>query len=351
MKQIIGLNNDHMSQPMFLGEDLGIQRYDQWKYKTFFRNFTDQLASFWRPEEVSLQKDRADYKELDPPQQRIFTLNLKYQILLDSVQSRALPYLMHFISLPELEAAMSVWSMMETLHSYSYTYVIKNVYADPSSIFNSIMDDQKILERASSTTKEYNSLIDVKNDSIDELKRKIFRTLIGVYILEGIRFYVSFACTYAFAENKMMEGNAKIISFINRDENLHLGITTAILKNMQKNEDEGFAHLFDEMKDECFEMFRQSAEEEIEWAEYLFQDGSMLGLNVPLLTGYMKWLTNKRMKAIGFEPLYEHQGNPLGWIDNWTSSKTRQNAPQETEITSYRIGSVVSDLDNAEFDF
>lgn len=348
MKGII--NRDiirHTDQPMFLGEGLNIQRYDVYKYKAFYRNFTDQLASFWRPEEISLLKDRSDFQQLDNAMKRIFTLNLKYQTLLDSVQSRSIPFLMQHVSLPELEATMSVWSMMETLHSYSYTYIIKNVYPDPSMVFDEIMQDDMILARAETTTEEYNRLIHAE----DDLRRQIFRTLISVYILEGIRFYVSFACTYAFAENKTMEGNAKIISLINRDENLHLGITTQILNLMRKNKDEGFQDLFESEMDVVIRMFKQAAEEEIEWARYLFRDGSMLGLNEELLTAYMKWLTNKRMKAIGFDSLFEGATNPLGWIDNWTSSKAKQNAPQETEITSYRVGSIKADLDAVDFDF
>jgi len=337
---------DYTKQPMFCGEDLSIQRYDRFRYPIFHKNFKDQLGMFWRPEEVSLQKDRSDFGSMIDVRERIFTLNLKYQSLLDSVQSRAIPFLMEHVTIPELEAAMSVWASFETLHSYAYTYIIKNVYADPGAVFDSIMDDGFIMERAASTTRDYENLMNGSGN----LRQNIFRTLISVYILEGIRFYVSFACTYAFAENKQMEGNAKIISFINRDENLHLAISQNIINFMRKNEDEGFSDVYDDHREWMNNQFASATKEEIAWAEYLFQDGALLGLNAELLTQYMKWLTNKRMKAIGLDPIFDNQKNPLGWITNWTDSKRVQVAPQESEIETYKVGALKSDISDGEFD-
>jgi len=342
-KALAGELIDYTRQPMFLGEDLGIQRYDIYKHKIFYKNFQDQLSNFWRPEEVSLLKDRADFLDLPEEQRRIFTNNLKYQILLDSVQSRGIPFLQQYVSLPELEATMKVWEMMETLHSYSYTYLIKNVYPNPNEVFDSILLDPFIVERAKVTTSYYDTLIGAESDP----KKDIFLSLINIYILEGIRFYVSFACAYAFAENKTMEGNAKIISLINRDENLHLAITQNILNFMRKEDSEGFKNMFERFRLTILDMFEVAAMEEAKWAEYIFQDGSMLGLNAELLSQYMKWLTNKRMRAIGLPSLFEGQPNPLGWINNWTNSKKVQVAPQETEISNYRVGSTKADIGGA----
>ena len=220
---------DTKKQPMFFGKPLGVQRYDNFKYPAFENLTKSQLGYFWRPEEVSLQKDRGDYQSLRPEQKHIYTSNLKYQIMLDSVQGRApgmafLPY----CSLPELEACMEVWSFMEMIHSRSYTYVIKNVYSDPSEVFDKILSDDRILDRASSVTESYDTFIneahqyDTSNwwrpdwrDSTSgaweqkEIKRKLYRAVTNVNILEGIRFYVSFACSFAFGELKLMEGAAK----------------------------------------------------------------------------------------------------------------------------------------------
>ena len=216
---------DSKKQPMFFGQPLGMQRYDEFKYPVFDKLTTQQLGYFWRPEEVSLQKDRADYKLLTPEQKHIYTSNLKYQIMLDSVQGRA-PGMafMPYCSLPELEGAMNVWQLMEMIHSRSYTYIIKNVYPDPSEVFDTILGDEKILARATSVTSSYDALINHAHEydsgniwrmaaeghpsgayDRKELKRKLYRAVLNVNILEGIRFYVSFACSFAFGELKVME--------------------------------------------------------------------------------------------------------------------------------------------------
>ena len=358
-------------QPMFFGKPLGIQRYDSYKYPIFDKLTTQQLGYFWRPEEVSLQKDRADYQTLRPEQKHIFTSNLKYQIMLDSVQGRGpgmafIPY----CSLPELEACMEVWGFMEMIHSRSYTHIIKNVYADPSDVFDHILNDDRIVERAMSVTEAYNDFVNAAHhydssndwqyalqevpyalDSRYELKRKLFRAIANVNILEGIRFYVSFACSFAFGELKLMEGSAKIISLIARDENQHLAITQNILKKWREGDDPDMAQIFKEEQRWLYSMFEKTVNEEKLWAEYLFKDGSMIGLNDKLLQQYVEWIANRRMKAIGLKPIYDipAKNNPLPWTEHWISSKGLQVAPQETEVESYIVGGIKQDVTEDTF--
>jgi ribonucleotide reductase beta subunit family protein with ferritin-like domain len=362
---------DTKKQPMFFGAPLGIQRYDSYKYPIFDKLTQQQLGYFWRPEEVSLQKDRADYQTLRPEQKHIFTSNLKYQIMLDSVQGRGpgmafIPY----CSLPELEACMTIWETMEMIHSRSYTYIIKNIYSDPSEVFDTILDDDKILSRATTVTKAYDELIGMahqydtgnmwKPDWKDspsaqweskELKRKLYRAVVNVNILEGIRFYVSFACTFAFGELKLMEGSAKIISLIARDESQHLVITQNILKNWANGDDPEILDIMKEEEENVYEMFRSCVREEKEWAEYLFRDGSMIGLNAKLLDSYVEYIANRRMKSIGLKPIFDTpmSNNPLPWTQHWLNSKMMQNAPQETEIESYVIGGIKQDVKKDTF--
>ena len=358
-------------QPMFFGKPLGVQRYDSYKYPVFDKLTQQQLSYFWRPEEVSLQKDRSDYQTLRPEQKHIFTSNLKYQIMLDSVQGRGpgmafIPY----CSLPELEACMEVWGFMEMIHSRSYTYVIKNIYPDPAEVFDTILDDEKILSRASSVTESYDFFInqaheyDTSNwwrenwrDSPTgawerrDLKKKLYRAVANVNILEGIRFYVSFACSFAFGELKLMEGSAKIISLIARDESQHLVLTQNILKKWQEGDDPEFKEIAKEEKPYVRQMFERCVNEEKAWAEYLFKDGSMIGLNYKLLHQYVEWIANKRMKAIGLDPIYDIplRNNPLPWTQHWLSSKGMQVAPQETEVESYQVGGIKQDVKKDTF--
>ena len=362
---------DTKSQPMFFGAPLGVQRYDEYKYPVFDKLTTQMLGYFWRPEEVSLQKDRADYQSLRPEQKHIFTSNLKYQILLDSVQGRGpgmafAPY----CALPELEGAMNVWQFMEMIHSRSYTYIIKNVYPNPAEVFDTILDDEKILKRANSVTASYDDFINDAQEygqgrmwekdwkdspssqwTIHELKRKLYRAVANVNILEGIRFYVSFACSFAFGELKLMEGSAKIISLISRDENQHLVLTQNILKNWMNGDDPEMKQIADEERNNVIGMFKNAVEEEKEWAEYLFSGGSMIGLNDKLLNQYVEWIANKRMKSLGFDPIYDQplRNNPLPWTQHWISSKGLQVAPQETEVESYVVGGIKQDIRKNQF--
>jgi ribonucleotide reductase beta subunit family protein with ferritin-like domain len=362
---------DTKKQPMFFGKPLGIQRYDTYKYPIFEKLTTQQLGYFWRPEEVSLQKDRGDYQSLRPEQKHIFTSNLKYQVMLDSVQGRGpgmafAPY----CSLPELEACMKVWEFMEMIHSRSYTYIIKNVYSDPSEVFDTILRDERILERAHSVTESYDDFINgaqhygtselwkhaqeqvpFAQGERYELKRKLFRAVANVNILEGIRFYVSFACSFAFGELKLMEGSAKIISLIARDENQHLVITQNILNNWAKGDDKEMQQIAKEEEQWFYKTFENAVNQEKLWAEYLFKDGSMIGLNDKLLCQYVEWVANRRMKAIGLKPLYDisAKNNPLPWTEHWISSKGLQVAPQETEVESYIVGGIKHDVTKNTF--
>ena len=362
---------DTKKQPMFFGKPLGVQRYDSYKYPQFENLTKQQLGYFWRPEEVSLQKDRGDYQSLRPEQKHIYTSNLKYQIMLDSVQGRApgmafIPY----CSLPELESCMEVWGFMEMIHSRSYTYVIKNIYSDPSEVFDTIISDPRILERAASVTESYDDFINeahrwdqgnlyqedrrgsfLSNFEMKELKRKLYRAVANVNILEGIRFYVSFACSFAFGELKLMEGSAKIISLIARDENQHLALTQNILRNWRKGDDPDMTQIMKEEEEWTYKMFDKCVNEEKRWADYLFKNGSMIGLNDKLLQQYVEWIANRRLKTIGLKPLYDiaAKHNPLPWTQHWISSKGLQVAPQETEVESYVVGGIKQDVKKDTF--
>lgn len=351
-KSIINLLNvDHSKEPMWFGAPLNIQRYDRFKHPQIFTLWQKQIAFMWRPEEVQLSgKEKNDFTSLTEHQKFIFTKNLGYQILLDSVQSRGIPHLMEDLSSPEIEAFGVWWAAMEQIHSYSYTYIIKRIYPDVTETLDEVLKDPEIMKRTASVTKYYDDLIEsIPDDTEENKKKKLYLTLVSINILEGIRFYVSFACSYAFAQNKKMEGNAKIISLINRDENLHLGFTQFVLNKMRNDKSEGFQDIVKECESLVIDMYRDAAQEEKDWAKYLFDGGSMLGLNEEILVEYMEWLTNSRMKAIGLDPMFEGAKNPITWIKNWTESKNVQNAPQETQIQSYVVGSFEQDMDDEDY--
>lgn len=360
---------DHTKVLAFLDPSGGptIQRYDTLKYKQFDQLTEKQLGFFWRPEEIDIYKDAKDFKGLTDHEKHIFTSNLKRQILLDSVQGRApIEAFSPIVSLPELENWITTWTFSETIHSRSYTHIIRNIYSNPSKIFDELMTISEIVDCASDISEYYDKLIELSawynllgagihkindksvNVDIYELKKLLWLTLMSVNILEGVRFYVSFACSWAFAELKKMEGNAKIIKLIARDENLHLAGTQMLLKLLKKD-DPIFEQIAKETEQECIDMFVSAVDQEKEWATYLFKDGSMIGLNAQLLNTYIEWICNKRMMNVGLKSHYGVKENPLPWTQKWISGADVQVAPQETEITSYISGGTKQDVGSDTF--
>ena len=362
---------DSMKEPMFFGENVNVARYDQQKHPIFEKLIEKQLSFFWRPEEVDLSTDRKDFQRLEAHEQHIFLSNLKYQTLLDSVQGRSPNVaLLPIVSLPELETWIETWSFSETIHSRSYTHIIRNIVNDPTKIFDDIVNNEEITKRADSVSKYYDRLIEMVNIyntmglgtfnipgkgdveiSMPELKKALYLTVASVNVLEAIRFYVSFACSFAFAERTLMEGNAKIIKLIARDEALHLTGTQHMLNLMASGKDDPeMATIAAECKDEMRDIFIEAAQQEKEWASYLFKDGSMIGLNAQILGQYVEYISNVRMQAVGLEAYFETKHNPIPWINAWLVSDNVQVAPQEAEISSYLVGQIDNDLDESDFD-
>ncbi len=363
--------NDALKEPMFFGQPVNVARYDQQKHPIFEQLIEKQLSFFWRPEEVDVSKDRIDYGNLSTHEQHIFISNLKYQTLLDSIQGRSPNVvLLPLVSIPELETWIETWSFSETIHSRSYTHIIRNIVNDPGVVFDDIMDNEHILQRASDIAHYYDELYqnsqlyslfgpgthmvngEQKHIDLRKLKKQLYLCLVAVNVLEAIRFYVSFACSFAFAERKLMEGNAKIIKLIARDEALHLTSTQHMINILASGKDDPeMAEIAEECREESIEIFRKAAEQEKEWAGYLFKDGSMIGLNKDILCQYVEYITNLRMEAVGLPSIFpDSKSNPIPWINTWLSSDNVQVAPQETEISSYLVGQIDSDLSDSDFD-
>ncbi|MWN90397.1 ribonucleotide-diphosphate reductase subunit beta [Gilliamella sp. Pra-s65] len=358
------VHNNQLKEPMFLGQSVNVARYDQQKYEMFEKLIEKQLSFFWRPEEVDISQDRIDYAALPEHEKHIFISNLKYQTLLDSIQGRSPNVaLLPLISIPELETWVETWSFSETIHSRSYTHIIRNIVNDPSVVFDDIVTNKEIQKRAGDIAGYYDDLIsyasyynlfgegkhNINNRTVSinlrELKKKLYLCLMSVNALEAIRFYVSFACSFAFAERELMEGNAKIIKLIARDEALHLTGTQFMINTLRSGEDDPeMAEIAKECEQECYDLFLQAANQEKEWAEYLFEGGSMIGLNKDILCQYVEYITNIRMQAVGLKLPFEAKSNPIPWINNWLVSDNVQVAPQEAEMSSYLVGQIDAEM-------
>ena len=363
--------SDTLTQPMFFGDTVNIARFDKQKFEMFEKLTEKQLSFFWRPEEIDVSKDKIDFSKLLPNEKHIFISNLQYQILLDSVQGRS-PTIafLPIVSLPEVENWIETWAFSETIHSRSYTHIIRAIVNEPGVVFDDIMKTDEIIQRATSVSKNYDELIkytqtyclygEGKHKLNDEelevdlydIKRMLYLTLMSVNILEAIRFYVSFACSFAFAERKVMEGNAKIIKLIARDEALHLTSTQHMINLMKSGKDDpDLKKIAKECEPEVIQMFKDATQQEKDWADYLFRDGSMIGLNAEILKDYLEYITNVRMSSLDLKPIFEHRSNPLPWMNQWLDSDNVQVAPQETEITSYLVSAIDNTIDEDDNDF
>lgn len=356
--------NDQLLEPMFFGQPVNVARYDQQKHEIFEKLIEKQLSFFWRPEEVDVSRDRIDYQALPEHEKHIFISNLKYQTLLDSIQGRSPNVaLLPLISIPELETWVETWSFSETIHSRSYTHIIRNIVNDPAVVFDDIVTNEEILKRAKDISGYYDDLIEMTgywhllgegthtvngktvNVNLRDVKKQLYLCLMSVNALEAIRFYVSFACSFAFAERELMEGNAKIIKLIARDEALHLTGTQHILNLMRSGQDDPeMAEIAVECEQQCYDLFVLAAQQEKEWAEYLFRDGSMIGLNKDILCQYVEYITNIRMQAVGLGLPFQTRSNPIPWINAWLVSDNVQVAPQEVEVSSYLVGQIDSEV-------
>jgi ribonucleoside-diphosphate reductase beta chain len=362
--------NNALLEPMFLGNSVNVSRYDQQKILAFERLIEKQLSFFWRPEEIDVSKDRADWQSLTESEKHIFISNLKYQVLLDSMAARSVnAILLPVVSLPELESWILTWSFSETIHSRSYTHILRNLFTNPSEVFDDIMVNPAILKRAGSIAKYSDDVIittqllqsqgegtyKVEGKTIEVTKRKLkerlYLAVCSLNALEAIRFYVSFACSFAFAERELLEGNSKIIKLISRDEALHLTGTQHILNTWAKGKDDPeMEEISRELSEQGRQIFLDVVGQEKEWAQYLFKDGSMIGLNAAILSQYIEYISNQRMTAIGFEAPFEIKSNPLPWMNAYLVSDNVQVAPQESEISSYLVGQVDSSVSVDDFD-
>ncbi|AWD91454.1 ribonucleotide reductase B subunit [Enterobacteria phage vB_EcoM_IME339] len=372
---------DVLKEPMFFGSGLGIARYDIQRHKVFEDLTEKQLSFFWRPEEVNLMMDAAQFNKLPQYQQDIFTNNLKYQSLLDSIQGRApSAVLISLISDPSLDTWVATWTFSETIHSRSYTHIMRNLYTDPSKVFDEIVLDKAIMKRAESIGRYYDDVlkktrewenakefVELAKESPDadfrlnraikqeaEAKRALMKSLYlclhVINALEAIRFYVSFACTFNFHKNmEIMEGNAKIMKFIARDEQLHLKGTQYIIRQLQLGTDgDEWVKIAQECEQEAVDIFMEVNRQEKDWAVHLFKDGDVPGLNTNSMWSFIDYLTVSRMKQCGLPcPITDAPvKHPYPWIREYLNSDNVQSAPQEVELSSYLVAQIDNDVDD-----
>lgn len=344
MKTVLALSDTRPGeQLLFLGSPIGLQRYDSPKHPIFLELTDRQGDYFWRPKEIDFSRDRATYGRLQPQEQQVFAKNLRFQIAGDSMLSRSICQLLPHCTNTALESAMTAWAYFETIHSRSYTYSLDAFTQNSSEFYDSVLEDQEIVQRMAALRSRFDTLLGT-NQSLtgagapkgDSLRQALFNAILAAQIMEGVTFYVSFACSFYFDKRGSMTGNGGIIKLISRDENLHVAITQNILRIWRDFPEEGFQDIVRASKELVLEAYRLGVDAEKSWASYLFQDGALVGLTAQSLGAFAEWMANNRLASQGFERIFPAQTNPFaGWIQPYFSSQETAVAPQETEITAY----------------
>jgi len=350
---------NYVDRHMFLDKagPVSTQRFEEFAYPKIAKFDDAQRSAFWIPEEISLTKDKIDFKEASKAVRHIFTSNLLRQTTLDSIQGRAPAQIFTpVISVPELESLMLTWTWFETLHSRAYSHIIRNIYNVPKDEFNSIHDNKEIVAMTASIGKYYDQLHHINccveagiDDPITEKEHinAIYLALIASFGLEAIRFTVSFATSLAMVENKLFIGNGNEIALILADEMLHCD-WTAYLINTAVETDPRFARAAKELKGEAEQILLDVVKEEKQWAKYIFSEGSVIGLNEKTMADFVDWTAKSRFKEIGLKYDCALKSTPLPWFNKHLNTSKKQTALQENESVSYVIGSMTNDVDYGE---
>lgn len=354
---------DFTKEPMFLGSGKNTQRFDSMKYP-FFDEKNEKMQGFdWAFNEAKLKTDYVDFNtKMTFADQFKYTKVLQKLIFLDSLQGRGiLLTLGHIVSLPELENAMLVWEYFEgAKHSKTYTENLRGVYDDPARIFDESFEIPELMLLAKSISNPYNECYEliiemqykiIKNleitpEFMKALKKSVIKLLVVINILEGVRFYSGFACIWALNKSQgFVEGTSKNLKFICRDENQHLALTQKMLQILRKVKEEGFQEEYEEMRETIINLYKEAYYEEEAWIDYLFQHGSTIGLNAEISKQYLKYIINRRLKAIGENIIFSgFNENPIPWIESYINMDKNEVLPQEGEILNYITGGINKDV-------
>lgn len=368
------LNQFDISQPtnylhrkMFLDEagPVTLQRFEEVKYPKLDQYETVARGYYWTPEEIDLNKDKADMKEATEAIAHMFTSNLLRQTTLDSLQGKTPAQIFAgIVSLPELEALMYVWTFFETnIHSRSYSHIIRNIYGVPKEVFETIHDNKAIVDMAANVGKYYNAVAAHNEDmavfarrphlkelevSTYERKKAIYLAMHASYALEAIRFMVSFATSLAMMENKIFIGNGNIICLILQDELLHTAWTAYILKQMVKD-DPDFAKIKAETVEEVYAIYDEVIKEEKDWAKYLCIKGPVIGMNEHILCDFVDFNAYEVLKEVGIEYRGKRvKSHPIPWFLKHKNIDSKQTALQESESVAYVLNAMTDKINYNE---
>lgn len=355
-------------QPLYFGEEMGLQTYLSPRYPELYNLFIEQRSCHWIETQVDLSGDQKQWATLPQAYKEITILNLSNQVMMDSLLGRApLVSLAPFVSNEEYEIMLIEWQRVEaTLHSVTYSHMIRSVFPDPERVLEEIKLNAKALHRLDRIKGLFDELYlqsvmyqsdkelngedwrELYPEKMQYLRRLLLKTHASIYFLESNKFNASFSMTFALAEQDVMNGFANLLKLISRDElTLHTKMSEAVLRILAKTWPEDWAAV----QDEVLELFNEAILGEVEWGKHVLQGSRVIvGYNADILKDYVYYIGKRSLQKIGIQPpdYLTVDKNPIPWINEWLNMSSVQVAPQETEITNYRIGAINPTINKEE---
>lgn len=306
-RSIIDVNAPNASTGIVNGRSSNILNWDDVRFSWAYPKYKRMLGNFWTPFEINMSKDIKQFQALTEREKDAFLKTIGLLALLDSIQTDYAGKVADYLTDSSLNALMIILAQQEVVHNHSYSYVLSSIVprAKQDEVFDYWRTEPILRKRNDFITNGYQGF--AENPTVENLLHSIVYDV----ILEGLFFYSGFAFFYNLARNQKMVGTSTMINYINRDEQLHVGLFEKIFKEILAEYPEydtpelmGFGH----------ETFRKAGELEIEWAKQII--GNQIdGLLMPELEAYIKFMANKRAEQLGFQAPFEgHRTNPLRWI-------------------------------------
>lgn len=319
------------------GNTTNLFNLNETKYNWAKSLYRVMLANFWIPEKVDLSQDRLDYQELNDHEMKAFESIISFLTFLDSIQTNNIPNISEYITAPEVTTLLAIQEYQEVIHSQSYAYILESVIPveKRNKVYELWRSDKTLFNRNKYIADIYQKFVNnPSNDNFAEV-------MIANYILESLYFYNGFIFFYNLAAKHVMLGVADEIRYINRDELTHINLFVNIIRTIN-NENPGF--IKEEMVHQLFDLATQ---QEIEWTNYILGN-KISGMNTKSTEKYTKYLANKRIVNLGFQPLYKgYDENPYSNLELMSDNSGEDVKSNffESTVTNYSQSNAVEGWD------
>ena len=354
-KDIVDVASKPLSEKIFFGEFGHYLRIDNIQHDVAKKLKEQSEGNTWFAKEVPFDRDRIHFSNLPEDAQRAFKLNICYQTLMDSGVDNG------YMTILKKIVTSSIWSMLygrigieEQIHAESYSYGLIEMFGQKASeTLDLVYTDDFIKTRMQNEIEVFNSVQKIVLDegrSDDEAKKAVLKMLMGIYLLESVKFPYSFLVTFTInrAYNNAIQGMTRLIRLIAHDElNIHVPTNKNVLNILRRDEQEGFSHLFDWFDKEALAITETIVQQEIEWSKYLLDDRDVIGLNTDISEHFIKYRAMIALRDIGIKsPYNEQKSDIIDWFNDYRDISKQNAALQEATNISYQKSVLKNDLEN-----